>query len=375
MPKIPNQPNPYRPRPLLPDITIPDERMLLPISKGGFYDEKTGSMAPYDESLSIETANAQLIVDVPWEFGDLAAYQFMGISYVDGTRLRRSPPLMHPFYNHLRCRQVLNSKGVGWRGEDPIQPQVLDASTPRPYYAGYDLCRLTLNFVPLPFAIKTDDQIDPATNGEWTRWCWIRTDPGYESISIQGGSGEAGGNYQFDRSCGVTVVGSETKSVIGATPFAGGRNIPYAMPKLLITWFDVPLEYLVKDPAKPYYYDNLYAGLQCVNDKEFLGFPAQTLLMDCPTIDTRPNPIPDQISQTPKFLANITFVMHILNQQSNTVGDSSVGVGSIHPQRGHNMAIYKFDFKWYPYSLDGSGAASKLLYKTYDYRKLFQKPT
>ena len=357
-------PNASSPRPRIEPASVDagDARLHTPPGSNGFYVEKVDNYSPGTDSLSTDQANAQLVVDVPWELGDLAAYHFLGYQYVVGTQLKRQPPLMHPTFSHLRCRQIVNAQGYKWRGEDTVQPESLGPSTPRPNYARYDNYRLTLNFAPVPFSIRSDDQIS-ADNGEWTRWVWIRSEGNVESIFVDGGTGSSGGNWKF-KSEGVDASGAK----VGALPFAGGRAMPYAMPKILATWFDVPIEFISKT-GTPYIYDNIYAGLMRVNDATFLGFPAQTLLMDNPIIDLRPNPVPSTISETPSFLANITFVWHYLNPSTDQLGYKAGG-GRI-TSVGHNMAISKSNNLWYPFHHETTG---ELFYKTYDYRKLFQKP-
>lgn len=344
-------------RTILPSIDLANAKLHLPQSSQGYYTERVGNYSPNIDSFGIDNATAQLVVDVPWEYAIPAIFHFLGYQTVLGTQLQRQPPLAHPRLEYMRCRHVVNVQGVRNLGDDPKQPDTISPASdfPRPHYSEYDIARMTLLFEPVPFAVKADAN----TSNEYERWVWVRTEPGYESLYIEGGSGSTGGNYKFDNSTGGA----------GKPAFAAGRNIPIVMPKVLVTWFDVPLEFIAKDAInKPHYFDNIYAALGRVNDDVFLGYPAHTLLMDSPTIDIRANPLPPSIGTTPTFLANITLSFHYLNPPSI---DWGTGVTIT---KGHNMAIDRETFKWYPFSIDGTGGDTKILYKKSDFKKLFKKP-
>lgn len=334
------------------------------------YIEKTGSVAPYTDNFSIDNSVAQLVVKVPWELRSQCISRYMGYQYVEGTSLKRVLPLAHPFFEFMRCRRVLNIQGLGWRGTEPHEPQDLGAGVdaaqfPRPHYAEYDYALITLQFETLPFDFKLDTQITE----EYDRNVFRRIEPGYDSLYIEGGTGDKG-TFKFDTGYAILDnVTADNPSPAGKVSFHNGRTVPLQVAKLVWTWYDVPWEFVTNSTGKP---TNIMSGVGKVNDATFGGFPAYTLLCDVPQIDLRPNPIPPFVSTKATYLANIQFTFHYFEPDNlGTYQAAPGGPALTVPQHGHNMAIWRFTRKWYPCSIDGAG--SERVYKTYDFNKLFRK--
>jgi hypothetical protein len=248
-----------------------------------------------------------------------------------------------------------------WRGEKPTEPVDLGAAFPRPRYASYDQLEVTFQFETMPFTYKTDEE----TTEEYERYVYKRMEPGYESIYIEGGTGDEGA-FKFDN-----IYTSGTEPPGSKVSFHNGKTVPLQVARVLWTWYDVPLDFITNSDGK---FTNFMGvsgdatkpgGIGRVNDAAFGGYPAYTLLMDVPSIDIRPNPIPPDISTTAKYLANVTFVFHYMEPPQDQLG---TGVST---NLGHNMAMWRFDRKWYPVSVNGAG--TERVYKTFDFKKLFRK--
>lgn len=318
----------------------------------GVYREEPGDHSPWCDAFSSDTSVTQLVATFPFEHRSNVLSRWLGYARVDQNKLKRVLPVAHPYFEFMRCRKVLNVQGVKWTGTKPADPVDLGPAFPRPPYAEYDQLRMTFGFETLPFKLLTDAEI----TYEYERFVWVRTEPGFTSLFIEGGVSDQ--SFQFDAGLAPN----------GAPSFPVGKNVFLPMPRVLMTWYDVPLEW-VSFNTQVGYYNNIYAGLNRVNDDAFFGYPKNTLLMDTPHIDIRPNPLPPFISTTPQFLLNITLVFHYFQP-------TPLGAG-VTDNPGHNGAIFRGDkgnvnsLKWFPCSYGGTG--TRRLYESYDYKKLFKK--
>lgn len=327
----------------------------------GYYKERTANYSPYTDHISMDQSVTQLVAEFPWELRSNMISRWLGYQYKDGTKLKRVLPVAHPYFEFMRCRRVLNIRGMKWRGEVPRSPVDLGPAFPRPKFADYDKVEVAFQFETMPFTYKTDEQI----THEHERYVYKRMEPGYETIYIEGGTGDTGA-FKFDTISGYS--GSDNPSAKVA--FHNGRTVPLQVARVLWTWYDVPLEFITDANGK---YTNFMGvsgsptkpgGIGRINDAAFGGFPAYTLLCDVPQIDLRPNPIPVNITTTASYLANITFTFHYFEPPPDQLGS---GVST---NLGHNMAMWRFDRKWYPVSINGAG--TERVYKTFDFNKLFQ---
>lgn len=366
--------NPWPSLPTQPSQTAfisPDsDRIILPPSAGGIYVQRVDDISPETGAFSIRASHDEAVVDVPWSQRSGAMLRFLGYQYTNGSRLNRVNPLAHGFFEFLRCRTITNVKGVGPRNDGataPVQvgtspPTAPGSAFPRPYFAEYQKCRMTLGFETVPFTFKRDNE----TTEEYERHTWVRPEPGFQALHIDGDQ------FQFDGGLVSTAAGA----LGSAKAFPNGRAIPLSVGRILATWYDVPLDFIQNTVGR---YSNFDATLNHVNKYPFLGYPASTLLCDLPHIDLRPNPLPRFISTTPTFLADVTFTFHYFNPTPLGDGVSPISDADPldHPERGHNMAIYKGDRKWYPASLQRNGAADNTtrVYPVADFKFLFRKAT
>lgn len=355
------------------------DRLILPPSQSGtggkgIYVQRVENISPETGAFSIRASHDEAVVDVPWSQRSNAMSRFLGYQYVEGTKLRRINPLAHGFYEFLRCRTITNVKGVvprndGARSPEQVgtdAPTVPTAAFPRPFYGEYLRCRMTLGFETVPFTFKSDaDTIE-----EYERHCWVRPEIGFQALHIDGDT------FAFDEGLVSTVTGSLSK----AKAFPNGRSIPISVGRILITWYDVPLEFLTNVAGR---YANFDKVLNHVNRYPFLGYPSGTLLCDLPHIDLRPNPLPVSVSATPSFLADVNLTLHYINPLPLGDGVAAIDDADLadHSSRGHNMAIWKGDRKWYPASLVQTTGANKgkadgttRVYPAEDFKLLFRKP-
>ena len=322
----------------------------------GVYREETRSISPWSEAFSNAVSSSQVVVDVPFEYRSSALSTFLGYSYRQGNLLKRVMPLAHPYWEFLRCRKILSCQGIKWRGHKPKEPYVIPnvgAAFPRPHFAEYDFYRMTLQFESCPFRFR-DDGLPNTGFKEYDRFTYARSEPGYTSLFIEGGL--ADGAYRFD--------GNLPAPVAHKPAFTSGRNIPLSRPRILVTWYDVPLEFITR-PNDLYkaHYPRLFAPVGHVNDRAFMGFSRNTLLYDLPIVEIRPNPLPVSISSEPSFLCDITFVMHYFNPEPKgyvTGGPPPTPYVPPDPDfsdrplsYGHNLVPYQPNRKWYPASVNG----------------------
>lgn len=315
----------------------------------GIYVEKVGSRSPWSESFGMDSGTSMIPFRIPFEHRSSFFSRWLGYNYVQGTKLKRVLPVVHPYWEFMRCRNFTNVQGVGWRGEKPKEPVEVGPAFDRPRYAEYDQLHGMAVFQTMPFQYKTDDQVTE----EYERFVWVRPEPGYESLYIIGGSTDSS-SYLFDNT--IPTVG-------GKVSFPAGRNLPLAVATIRCTWFDVPLDF-IDNTGQQGFYQNLFDGIGKINDASFMGFPAYSLYADPPVVTPRPNPLPVDISPDVSYLCNVDFTWHYFYP-------TPLGTG-VTTNLGHNMAIYRADRKWYPASIGGTGTTR--LFETYDFKKFFRKP-
>lgn len=347
---------PFTPVEPIPVFPADSKKLILPYKQGGVYQEDVGNISPWTDSSSVMSSQSELVVTIP--FSQRLAFQnrVLGYSYVQDTKLKRVLPIAHPFYEYLRCRRITRIQGLAPAGRPPQTTIASGEQLIRPYFCEYQRCRMWLNFEPLPFALKTDGQITE----EYERWTWVRTEPGYESLHIDGD------NFKYDT--GFTIDGADIST---QNAFPNGRTIPLNIARVLVTWFDVPLEFIATSAG---FYTNIQAGVGTLNNAAIFGFPAYTLLMDTPQIELRPNPLPQFLTPEPSFLANVNFLFHYFDPRP-------LGNG-VTTSLGHNMGLNRKDRKWYPVSKTqetgpnkGKGDNTTRVYPTSNYTLLFRKPT
>lgn len=322
----------------------------------GVWSEKVDNLSPGLDAISVDSSSSTAQIEVPWSQRSAIMFRVLGYSYVQGTHLKRVLPLVHPFWEFMRCRRVARAQGVRHSGDGPQMPVDLGPSFDRPYYANYDKIRLDLVYETLPFAFKTDAEV----THEYERYCYVRTEPGYDSYFVDGDT------FKYDS------IGQFAGLPNGVNAFATGRNYPVAVGQVLCTWYDVPLDYVQYQGI----YKNIAFAIGKINSVAIFGYPKFTLLCDTPQIELRPNPLPPEITTDVTYLANITFRFHYFDPRP-------LGTG-VTLSLGHNMGLYRGTRTWFPVSLGVAGAGASSLsftpdnttrvYESFDMGKMFDKP-
>lgn len=381
-PRIPAQPGESTFISAKSDRYLKTEIETGPFSEGGggadargFWVQRVDTESPETGAYSLRASHDEVVVQVPFSQQLQAMQRFLGYAYIDAnnTTLRRVNPIAHGRHEFLRCRSITNVKGIGPRYDGHGTPEQLgsfsvtdyQASFPRPRYARYLKSQMTLNFETVPFACKSDDEVvetEGSDVGEWSRHTWIRPEPGFQALHIDGDQ------FQFDE--GSVPASQKT--------FPNGRTVPLSVGRIMCTWFDVPLAFIQDSNLQ---YKNHNACINKINRTWFLGYPPNTLLCDIPKYDIRTAWNPDELDPNPYFIVDVTFTWHYLDP--TPLGDGvtpvSTDPNAAYSDRGHNLAIYKGDRKWYPcsYVNPTTKKADNVtrIYQTYDFRDLFRKPT
>jgi hypothetical protein len=206
-----------------------------------------------------------------------AVWWVLGYSWADdGTTetpyaLHRFPPLGHPVWGHQ-----LRANSVQFTRFNPLANP--DNTDNKPYkvpdiggsglskFGNYGQCWMTVRFGPRPLDLYEDD--DPGWSGdEWDRYVEVTRDSTLEVLMS-----DAGG----------VLFWAETGS--GGPP-VGNNSFPGQIGELIqkntinLLWREVPMSYTHDENKIPTKID---AVIGHVNDAEFLGFPAGTLLCQPP---------------------------------------------------------------------------------------------
>jgi hypothetical protein len=231
------------------------------------------------------------------------------------------------------CTRISECVGVKFQGKEAKPATSLD-------HAKYQYVKLTATYEALPHACTPQFGTLP----EYDRYTTILTKPYTENLSV------AGGGLVYDTT---TVRPGLSTNPLLHHP---GNIIRYRKRLITLKWFQVPWEYLHnanEDPVK------LALMEGTVNQVDFLGRPAGTLLCDGIDIERFTMPVATDRIDSLRYSANVTFTLKFWDP---TVGDPDQGV------RGWNLALGDD----YPnhYAVKNS-VTGRRPYEVYDFAKAF----
>jgi len=292
---------------------------------------------------SLESSEAILVGEIPWDVRFSFIRAVLGYAQLKttggSTILSRELPLYHPWYDWMTAHSVslhpFRPDGENLK-IDPIDP---DYSFP---YAGYKWAEATIRFKQQPWSFKEDYEVTPAT--EYNRYCY---DP------------ERSSSLEILSQQGVFLKYAEGPSS-GSASKAELANQIYKE-SFMYKWMHVPRDWILSGDTGNVGYQakKITPRIGTVNDAEFLGFKAGTLLL--------------QGVQFERFLWPL-----------RTVGDSAYGYnvtfqfsafdppkGVVSSYYGHNLQPRPEDKNWY-YATDTGGVGGAPLIGTSDFTKLFE---
>lgn len=325
---------------------------ILPPSQGGDWTERVSNLSPGHAALSNKDARVPELIRVPWAKRYAAALTILGYSFVEGSKLRRKPPVRHPYW------EWLHATACDIRGLKFIR-MVETNLEDQPYYADYELAEIQITYEPLRYNVKTDEEMEaglaPGTAiAEYKRYLYQEPKLGLELLHLKQGS----------------LVFVEGEPSLGDNTKVPTQEVILRTPKMGITfwWYQVP-EAWITTPTSPF--KNIQACMGKVNNAEFLGYPKWTLLFESPVMEKYVASIRTGFSTEPEFYYDIAFPMIFYDPVKGVTAS---------PYRGHNILPYRVDGKFYLAqrtkinSTEPSDPA-KYLYDDIDFPRMFQKVT
>jgi hypothetical protein len=217
----------------------------------------------------------------------------LGFSYADDGepwRLRRRNPVPHPRFPWLTATTVSFTAFAPLANPEQdgtyvpgIYPDSFDVAQYQKVYA-------TVRFTDRPWTFLPDQDV-PSYLTECQRNTYFNPSPSVEMISAEGLN-----NLRF-------ANGTSATTVIPA-PFGTlmSKNL------LALRWMWVPNEYISGDSTLTFTPKWIDSVVGRVNNAEFLGYPARTLLLQAPQYERFRFPYAPASKQTPGFFGwNVTF--------------------------------------------------------------------
>lgn len=258
-------------------------------------------------------------------------------------KLYRENPVFHPTFPWLYAA------GVSFQGFAPDGKKGLKAAGPNadPYwsetigYEGrYQRCVATVKFKSNPWMVL--DDIDPlvSTYGEIARNAFVDIAPSIESLSCEGPLGQLLWG-ETSPATALPVVVPEGPPV--NEPVKAAFNTLVSKNIFTLNLVQYPQEFfsLEEHPDRPFVPTNISRCVGRVNNSDFLGLPAGTLLMQPPKIQRFRWPVMQKQGKQPLFGVNVQI-----------------------PLYHHDPDKGKSDSEWRGYRLL-SWAASLLWYRAY----------
>ena len=272
-------------------------------------------------SLSMGASDFQCGESMLVRFEDLAynnvAAKLLGYSFADGDVLRRIIPFRHPIWHWSYCSRIAGVRFLQADGKE-----VFDEGP----HMNFAWAVLDLVFSTPNYRVLTDNQIGQLALFEWDRF--VERTVKSRTNAIQRLQGE----FSFRE-------GDPTDLEV---PF-GPSQLLFKTP-IQWLWHDVPESWLLDNVTKlP---TNVFAARGHVNQSDFAGFPAGTLLMEDPEIRPRMLPIPPEdinlgVFEPPRSFDVLLNFLYFDPPPGGTI-------------RGHNTLPWTVDGLWYVVADNGN---------------------
>lgn len=304
------------------------------------YQERVGSIAKASAGFGMEGGRASIEYQMPWDEVTQFCKDCLGSVAVDGNKLKRTLPLAHPTFPWLFAERVSTIEGYQYNTTDMAE-LTLEAPAIE-YYAKYTYARVVVEFSPRPYALFADDSIGEDTidyysdSGnsesadvvyEYWRYTTYKSKPSVEYLTAQHGQ------FRMDTPTPDPVA------------FPGQVRLIKKSKALTITWHQVP-----QSVAEG---DNIFNGLGRVNQQDWWGYAAGTLLLlGIETSDPVPPPFPELVTDpdlstsvpATEKICNITFNMLYCEPD---IGGVTSPDNPSHIAYGHNLFPWFKDMGYY----------------------------
>lgn len=269
----------------MPTVTLPDPIVIDEDPEDTFTEDDWKELAATvqpggGDAFTIDSASAALVGIIPARKRRSARNFFLGYSYADSAdyALKRVNPVYHPHYPELVCtsaRFQQRDHKAGPDADDGFWTKIDSRDVgPLNYQTDYHYATATLEFGQVPCEFAEDDSLT-WSGLEYDRSCVIfaHTRPALEVLSAE-----------TDRY--ITFVEGPVNNPKNKK-FPGSINEFLRKTTFSIVWRNVA-EAFTHDYGLP---RKIVEAIGTVNDAEFLGFPAGTLLLQEPEFRRYQQPV------------------------------------------------------------------------------------
>ena len=295
--------------------------------------------------------------------------------------IKRQLPAAHPQYQWLFAERIANIEGLRFSlkqeaGEGETEFGVVLEAESIAHYAEYTHYEISLEFTPRPYAVLSDASIpigqiteyyeDGSSTTysywqEWLRYTEVRREPSYEYLSAENG--------QL-----VFRMNVDTPQGIKNKPVDGGRlRILVPSNRIQYKWYCVPYSFVLSSSS------NFDAAYGKVNQHEWEGYPAGTLLFEGLTVDkVYTPPFPRWDNRAGSFVPSqqklCDLTLNMLQRNVDIGEPYTVPAGEKWKvAAGHNLVLNASDGRYYYAENEITGqpmypsAAFQLLFRNPDY--------
>lgn len=211
------------------------------------YYETVGSQSTSSASFSMEGARATMVLDVAAADANDAIIDLLGdCTRGQSGKLNRTLPKAHPDFPWLYASRISSMVGLKPTASKTAADAVYDAEA-LPYFQSYTKYRLTVEFEPRPYAVRSDDAIwtelygyyqDSDTSSatgtgwvasEWLRFTDIQVDAQPQLLTVQQGQ------MVFETLSGTSPNGKT---------FSQFPRLYLPDGKVVVRWFQIPESYV-----------------------------------------------------------------------------------------------------------------------------------
>lgn len=346
--------------------------------------ERISGQSPSQAGFGIDGGRAQMLLKIPQNYLEPALREALGYCTISGIGLQRDLPLAHPQFPWLFCERISNAQGVSFDKKQDSNNTIdgvdveLEAE-PFPFYARYKHYEMALEFLPRPYAVVKDSQLQRQTiqwwdintaaasplsfevQTEWWRFVELDVQPAGDYLTA------AQGAFLFrmnSNPSGFTLQNTAIPS--------GALKLYVSTKSVKFRWYQVPFSFITSGNS---YFDQ-YAGR--VNQYDFYGYPKGTLLMNnVEVLKVYTQPFPQFVEYNGAFLPtqqklcdlqlNCTFRDPPLAQAYTPGGTESKN----NIVAGHNLIPCHIDNKFYY----GTNENNKLaIYPSVPFEIFFRNP-
>lgn len=289
-------------------FTIQTNSPVGPDNLGFPWTFLVGSKSPNDSLFEHTSAQVVETMLINWSDREKAVKAILGHPArrdALATKLHRQLPMKHPDWYWLYASKISTMKGVNFLGTK--------TNKSRGSFPVYEFCELHILYSTRPYKMLEDHVVgNVGAGGEKRRFVEKVPAPKAEILTSDRGQ------WQWN---------DPAAPLISSNTIKGGVGYPIAKTMLQWKWHDVPDAFVMNASGVP---TNILSCLNKVNDAEFEGFAAGTLLCDSPSFEPTEMPINPQDlgleATEPARTWKITLNLKYFNPQT----DSAF--------KGHNLA-------------------------------------